>query len=374
MKISDIVNVNITENLTYSSNVEMMNNTAAILFVHTADEETSDTSWISSGDLDSSYTGKDEVDKALTTYFANGGVGMVVWRIYFAETDGPSAQEKIDEITAAIAELDSGIKNVQIVWETKDADISYSTLAGILEDTTHPEDSKILFVTSNVGPTSLTTLPNIFWHYTGSLTHYYESAAAMAYVSKINYEDNTIKDYEYTPWYGSSTEVNLVSSLPAGTQDGGYVNYFSTVAGFNVLINGLMTNGTKFITYYFELVLSNRIMDVLTKLTLSKLNFEQTTYAYLYNVLTIELDIFAQNGLLNNEFVVQEDMTVYRDNVRYSLAEAGEVLTNGYIVKTLPPTADDLSSRNYTGIYILFAVANQIRTIDVSAIVLGGIS
>jgi len=195
----------------------------------------------------------------------------------------------------------------------------------------------------------------------------------MAYLSKINYAEDTIRDYEYTVWGGSSSLINRVSELPANVEDGGRVNYFTTLAGRTVLINGVMTSGDRLISHYFSQILTERITNLLGLLTIQKLNFDQSTYSYLYNVLTIELDKFAENGLLNTEFIVPEQRVIFRDNIRYVLAEAGEKMEFGYLVETLPPTANDISTRNYTGIYILLAFANQIRTIDVTGLVLGGI-
>lgn len=384
MKISDIVKLNIESSLAYSSNVNEMNNTGAIVFIHTlgvGESGTTDGSWLASTSLGSSYVGETQVNRAISTFTLNGGISLVAKRLYF--TSGVTATQIIDEVTKAVyggtgvttvahTALSSEIKNIQLVWVTQPA-IEFQSLASQFVKTDAPEDTKVLFITSTSAPTSLTLTPNVFYHFIGSgATNYFESIAAMAYLSKINYETDQIKDYEYTIWGNGESNVNLLDSIGSTVQDGGRVNFFSKTAGLNVLIGGVMTNGDRLISYYFGLILSHRVSEILTRLTIGKLNFNQTTYAYIYNVITIELDKFARNGLLDTEFVVTESKIIFRDGIRYVLTNKGNILSYGYSVSTLPPTASDLSTRNYTGVYVLYAIANQIRTMEIQGIVLGG--
>ena len=388
MKISDIVKLKIDSSLAYSSNVSEMNNTGAILFIHklTGDEvgtTNTDSNWLTTTGLGSGYFGKIEMDRAISSYLTNGGIALVAKRIYFdaLATDG----EMIDEIEKAVyggsgitetvhIGLPTDVKNIQLVWETQPS-FGLGGLASAFIKTSAPETSKLLFVTSTSAPTGLSLTPNVFYHYIdGAQINYFESIAAMAYLSKINYETDEIKDYEYTIWGNGDSNVTLLDSIDSETiEQGGKVNFFSKTAGLNVLIGGVMTNSERLISYYFGLILSDRISQILTRLTLEKLKFNQSTYAYIYNVITIELDKFASNGLLDTEYVATETKLIFRDNVRYKLLENGENLIYGYSVSTLPPTQQDLQERNYTGVYILYAIANQIRTLEIQAIVLGGL-
>ena len=373
MKISDIVKVNINSKLAYSANSAEMNSTAAVLYV-SQESGTTDTAWVDYTELGTGYNGEALIERIGATYFANGGVSLIVKRIYLNGTD-----DVLGDWTNAIygAEnneaLPLNVKNIQLAWNETPA-IGIRAIAQATVSTSNPDQSKTLFVTANSAPTSLLDISNVFWHYatSTSFTNYYESAAAMAYLSKINYSDDVIRDYEYTVWAGGANLVNRVADLDI-SESGGRVNYFVTLANRTVLINGVMTNGVRLVTHYFEEILTERITNLLGLLTIQKLNFDQSTYSYLYNVLTIELDKFANNGLLNTAFVVPEDRVIFRDNVRYVLAQAGEIMEFGYVVRVLPPTANDITTRNYTGIYILLAFANQIRTIDVTGLVLGGI-
>ncbi len=373
MKISDIVKVNIDGKLVYSANSAEMNSTAAVLYV-SQESGTTDTAWIDYTELGTGYNGEALIERIGATYFANGGISLIVKRIYLNGTP-----DVLGDWTNAIygAEnneaLPVNVKNIQLAWNETPA-IGIRAIAQATVSTSNPDQSKILFVTANSAPADLDDIPNVFWHYatSTSFTNYYESAAAMAYLSKINYSDDVIRDYEYTVWAGGANLVNRVADLDI-SEDGGRVNYFVTLANRTVLINGVMTNGVRLVTHYFEEILTERITNLLGLLTIQKLNFDQSTYSYLYNVLTIELDKFATNGLLNTEFVVPEDRVIFRDDVRYVLAQAGDIMEFGYVVRVLPPTANDILARNYTGIYILLAFANQIRTIDVTGLVLGGV-
>lgn len=386
MKISDIVKVNITEAVTTSPTISEMNSIGAIIYISPlAEQGTTDATWIASSSLGTDYNGETEINRAIDTYTKNGGVSLVVKRLYFAT--GDTSSEIIDEITKSIYGgtgvtetdheiLSDDVKNIQLVWKNDSQPaIDFSTLAQNFVKNDTPEQTKILFITSKISPTSLSTTPNIFYHYIGSssVTNYFESIAAMAYLSKINYSFDTIKDYEYTIWGNGSTGVNLIESLPSGVESQGKVSFFSPTAGLNVLIGGFMTNGIRLISYYFGLILSHRISNLLTLMTIEKLNFSQSTYGYIYNRITIELDKFTKNGLLDSTFVVDADQYVIRDYIRYKLVSKDQPLAYGYAVNTLPPTALDKINRSYTGLYILYAIDNQIRTMEVQGIVLGGL-
>jgi hypothetical protein len=383
MKISDIVKVNIANISSYEANSLQMNSVAAVLFVHKLEEglaATSDTTWLPFDQLDleeEGYIGDDIINRIELTYRSNGGVSLVVKRIYLPTSatllEGNTALKNAIRGLEGQQILSTSIKNIQLAFDTTFVP-TISSLADDLVDTVAPENTKILFITSNSLPVTLNTRPNVFYHYstsTGVFVNYYESAAAMAYLSKINYISDQIKDYEYTTWQTSAPH-NLVSAKPSELQ--GNVNIFTSLVNRSVLIGGTMTNGVRLITYYFQLILTDIITNTLALLTLDKLKFSQETYGLLYNVITIQLDRFASNGLLDTEFVALQDEVIFRDSVRYRLVRQGEILSYGYIVNILPPTQADITLRNYTGIYIHFAIANQIRTIEVSGLAIGGIN
>ena len=383
MKISDIVKVNIENVTSYETNSTQMNSVAAVLFVHklqTAEVGNTDTEWVPFSELDPTnegYIGDDVIGRIESTYRVNGGISLVCKRVYIleAETDeNVMLGEIIDAINGGNLHtgLETTIKNVQLAWDSTYTP-TLGSVANAMIDTAAPENTKILFVTVNATPAGLSSRPNIFYHYSTatSFVNYYESAAAMAYLSKINYVTDEIKDYEYTEWLGSAAMVNLVDEKPDETQ--GIVNIFTPLGGRKVLVGGNMTDGVRLITYYFELILSDKIANVLAVLVLDKLKFVPSTYSQLYNSITIQLDVFANNGLFDRTFVASENQNIFRDNIQYTLIRKDEILLYGYTVSVLPPTANDLATRNYTGVFIHFAISNQIRTIEVTGLTLGGV-
>jgi hypothetical protein len=384
MKLSDIVKVNITNIPSYDANSLQMNSVAAVLFVHklgSGETATSDTNWVAFESLypeNEGYVGDDIIGRIEKTYRLNGGISLVCKRIYLA-TDA-TTEAGMTALTNAVIgggsqiALGSSIKNIQLAFDSTFVP-TISILADNLVDSTAPENTKILFITSNSLPTGLITRPNVFYHYstsTGTFVNYYESAAAMAYLSKIVYTSDQIQDYEYTEWTGLPTEINTVSVKPSQLQ--GYVNIFTPLANRTVIIGGVMTNNVRLITYYFELILTDILTNRLATLTLNKLKFNSSTYGLLYNAITIELDVFALNGLLDKQFVAKQDEIIFRDSIRYRLVRKDEIMSFGYVVNVLPPTQADITARKYTGIYIHFAISNQIRTIEVSGLALGGIN
>jgi len=384
MKISDIVKVNIVDVTSYETNSIQMNSVAAVIFVHklqTAEVGVTDTTWKPFADLDPTnegYIGDDVIGRIESTYRINGGISLVCKRIYITEGE-TDENVMLDEIIEAInggstqVALGTTIKNVQLAWDSTYTP-TLGSIADAMIDEAAPENTKILFVTVNSTPAGLSAKPNVFYHYSvaTSFVNYYESAAAMAYLSKINYVADEIKDYEYTEWLGADAMINLVDEKPDESQ--GIVNIFTPLGGRSVLVGGNMTDGVRLITYYFELILSDRITAVLASLALEKLKFTPATYSRLYNSLTNVLDVFANNGLFDKTFIATEEIAIFRDDTKFVLVRNGEILSYGYSVSTLPPTAADLTARNYTGIFIHFAISNQIRTIEVSGLVLGGIN
>ena len=316
MKISDVVKVNIENITSFEPNSDQMNSIAAVLFVHkldgVAEVGVTDIDWVSFDQLDPTnvgYIGDDVIGRIESTYRVNGGVSLVCKRIYLAS--GVSDNDALAEIIEAInggtthTKLNSAIKNIQLAWDNSYTP-TIGSLADAFVDEAAPENTKILFVTSNATPAALSSKSNVFYHYstaTGTFINYYESAAAMAYLSKINYLSDEIKDYEYTEWLGSESEINIVETKPS--EDQGKISIFTEIANRKIISGGYMTNGVRLITYYFELILSDRIAITLALLTLDKLKFNNSTYSALYNAITIELDVFGDNGIFDKATIHQ---------------------------------------------------------------------
>lgn len=394
MKSSDIVTVNIAHEAPILATGSQMNPTAAVIYIHKMINDdtmpSSDVTWLSIADIKAleknGYLGDDTVGRVISSYQSNGGYNLLIKRLYF-----PKSTSDADDYTNGVKNAVQGLSghtglpedviNIQLAWneESSGANPSVSAIAKLFEsggDTFLPyEDAKIIFVSANSLPANMIINKNIFYHYnpvaSGVYVNQFESAAAMAYLSKINYRNDIIKDYEYTNWLGNINNVNIVDEKPSMTN--GHVNFFTNLIGRTVLIGGVMTNGTRLLTHYFTIVIGQRVTSNLIALTLDKINFVDTTYSTIYNVITIELDIFAKNGLLDQTFIAKEDKFEFRDDERYVLLEKDEQLLYGYKVNVLPPTQHDLANRLYTGTYIHLAINNQIRTLGITGLVLGGV-
>lgn len=390
MKTSDIVKVNITNIMPSQPRGSQINPTAAVLFIHmlpsgtTEFDSTTDTDlkWKTYDEIKSEgieYVGKEDIDRITSVYTENGGLNLVYKRLYVLSSalEGDIAGLLRDAIKGNDTQeaLATDVINIQLAFDNANINISIAGLANSIRATENPEESKLLFVTSRTLPVGLSNVENVFWQYENHIgdeySNSYLSAAAMAYLSKINPQTDEIKDYEYTKFIGRIDEDKLVLKRPTPTS--GQINFFTKLVGETVLIGGTMTNGVRLITQYFEVIITQKITNRLALLVLNKMNFNDSSYATIFNELTLELDIFTQNGLLDPTFIVKQTKIEFRDDERFTLVSAGEHLLNGYKVSVLPPTDRDLETRIYTGIYIQLAIGQQIRTLDISGVILGGV-
>ena len=383
MKSSDFVKINMFNdpvNLGMNAN---LNNTCAIIYVHKSSTEdpasTTDTIWQET--LSNDYQGKTLIDIATNTFITNGGIKLVYKRFYFGseETDADIVTAILQGIRGEEGQekLNKAIINIQVIEEG--LNLLIAPLAQGLLSNDNIEDRKILFVTSNSIPTGLSSIDNVFYQYYdtkavtgGVLINNYESASAMAYLSRIDYYNELIKDYEFTDWLGSLNNLNIVNELPT-IADGTAVNVYANMIGRYFIVGGLLTSNIRLITYYFEIIITQKLTDSLMLLLLSKISFNNNTYAAIYNRITILLDMFTANGLLDSSFVSPLERFIYRDNVKNVLLEKDEILINGYKANILPATQEELRTREYKGIYIYIAIDNQIRKIEVNGLAIGGV-
>lgn len=406
MKISDIVTVNMNKasNATFTNNTSS-NSTAAIIALILRDSnnagKSDDLIW-------RSYRADEvspEVVKAANVYFNNGGRELLVKELYYE-----TAEEMVDsKIRDAIRGSDShtGLRldviNVMLVGNDAliigQAAAIMSKINAATEENVdgevvkRPEEEKIIlinikkelmFVEGESGLTPIAfdkELDNLFINIyedrasgSGAIENNYEMALAAAYMSKINYGADTIRGFEYTVMNGQITNINTAKQLIKGSTR---TNMIAELAGRYLAIGAQMVNGDNFLGKYFTIVLTQRITSALAELTISKLNFENRSYALITSALNATMDVFRTNQLLNTEFVVEKDVFVNIETASGTEAqltiEKGEVLEAGYKVFTLLPSTSDLRTKTYSGAHIYFAINNQIRKMNVSGLVLGGI-
>lgn len=397
MKISEIVNVNLSTSPLASGIItaESLNNTAGVLIVMN-ELGTSDTKWQTSAALLAvgvSFTAKNAFERLVTTYSNNGGVNLVAKRIYSQTlTEDTIVNEMIAAINGGTSHeaVATNIINIMIIDESNVVLSSIGTIAQAVQNTSSPEEEKILMLnlSSSYSSFGLSNINNVFINWydrkpdgTAPTQNNYEVALAAAYVSRINYTDDIIKGFEYTPFYGyvaSSNNLNIAAAVPNPESNGGiYVNIITYLVDRYLTIGGVMTNGSNFMARYFEIVLTQKITTELARLVISKIKFENTTYSAISNSLTALLDVFAKNQLLDMEYISDVNKTVVINemsgNVTYQTVSVGEVFTEGYKVFTLPPSQYDVENKTYSGVYTYIAIGNQIHEINVNGLLLGGI-
>lgn len=390
MKISEIVKVNLTSASNVSPVSAELNLTAGVIVVVQGPGST-DVTWKLPSELLATgveFTGKNALGRLVATYSNNGGVNLLVKRL-FTEDLGSSASIAIEVVAAVNSDdrhtaLPTNVINVMLIDEAGVVTSSLLTIASGFKNTSRPEEEKILMINTTSVPTGLGEVDNILINYYdrkaegGSpAQNNYEVALAAAYVSKINYASDIIRGFEYTPFQGydpNLNNLNIANSLPSPDVNGGtYSNIITYLIGRYLVIGGIMTNGANYLAKYFSIVLTQKITNTLAQLVVSKLKFQNTTYSAISNTLTEVLDVFAKNQLLDFEYTSPIDYSVTIDDVAHSTVRQGDMFTEGYRVFTLPPSQSDLANKQYSGVYVYIAIGNQIRTINISGLVLGGV-
>lgn len=272
--------------------------------------------------------------------------------------------------------LPTEVINIQLAWNDSKV-IELGTLANALDDEPLAE-RKILYITTN-DKNDFIAKDNVFIQYyennaeTGKLADYnnYESAAAMAYFSKLNYWEDMIKDYEFTNWAGSDlSKLNIADYIPEHDAE---VNIYTNLINRYFVTKGLLSSGIKLLTYYFEIVIAQKITSLLMITLLRKVEMNPETYNGLYNDINTLLTSFANNNLFDKTFVNDKLRLIERGNKTIKAVEEGEKLISGFKILVLPATRENKNSRIYDGVYIYFAINNQIREININGYGIGGI-
>lgn len=421
MKISDIVKVNINNLTERGFLVQGTNNpTAAVIVAINKAAGVDDKEWLDVNQLFKLYKEPDSTEvleegvvdtreiitediralkRLAEVYFGNGGIGLIAKRIYSGEDSAiiSRVQEAVNGNDASGQEaLPRGVINIMLVNEEEVINIqALGVLAHNVKNAGNSDEEKMVLVNipfsevdkiSNIdGVSDIDNLVVNMYNIKAAdgkpaTQNNYEVALIAAYVSKMDYANDTIKGLEYTVLNGDLDKINIMKDIPK-TPEGGELpfrlNIITKLAGRRLLIGAQVTNGFTYVGKYFGIVLTQKITEVLANLTISKLNFENSTYSRISNALKTELDVFGNNGLFNTEFVSPEDHNVTLKTPAgeqvFNTVKSGDTLEAGYKVLTLPPTIEDLANKNYSGVLIYYAINNQIRTIHVGGIVLGGL-
>lgn len=377
-KATDYVKVNMIKEESLGVFDVRTNPTSAVIYVNVEYEKDQAPDWAKSELIGWSNKITDEdPDKLLAVYTAykrSGGPSLINSRITIRKVSENTVIESEDKLAVeefieeAINSLDDDVINVQIIhdglYTINQSNID--TIAGF-------NKNKIIFITSSHAPGGLSNTENVFYHmYDPGDVNKYESAMAMAYLSKTNFIEDKIRDYEFTEWKGPATDINLLTTkLEEDIEK--QVNYFARVGKRNIIINGVMTNGVRLITAYYERVIKTKLTEAMFDLLVSKVNFVSENYNKIYNTAISVLAPFVTNELLNTEFVVHEDYEIQREGRVVRMLTKGERLNEGYKLHVLPATKAEMESRSYKGIYLYLAINNQIREITIEGSIIGGV-
>lgn len=187
-----------------------------------------------------------------------------------------------------------------------------------------------------------------------------------AYLSQIDvYKPNSIKDYAFTQEivstdFGASFNINTMVK-----------NVITKHANISVDINGIirniggdLTTGEDLVNKYVLIILhqtlSQRVMEVLTQ----KLKGNDAITA-IYAAMSRELNRYLSSGYLTTDKAwTNNDLTIVKNNITYTLITKGTALVQGYKITILPYaslTSAEISEHKVPYIYVVLADSYNIR-------------
>lgn len=402
MKITDIVKVTISSEVPISSRSFLNREAVAcIILQNSVTDLDTDTEWKSYEDAvtsgfspadpqldDFNNKVKKEIDAWASTFTAHGGsVTQAVFKRIKIAT--PATDDIVTAVAEAVRGNDShealatNIIQVQLMWEhggALDSRLDEDMIRGIalnLNGGAEVVERKILFVTMPSTPVNITSSTNLAWHQTNipiSGNQVYESALTMAYLSSFIFDSRqVINDVEYTAWNGAP--VSTVDDLAPGV--GGYSALTSIKLSGNqeytVMVGGLVGSGERILTAYFVVVITQLCTDALAQLVLGKIKYSQAMFGIIYSTIADIMDKFTSNQLLESNFPSPITRVVNRDGANFWTIKEGEKLPYGYKLVTLPITQADRAARTYSGAILYIALGQQLKTIELRGLMIGGI-
>ncbi len=397
MKITDIVKVNIINEPPATSRSFTNREATACVIFHKENANIDDKEWVTYETATKDVTGSENIIKEIKTWatsFVNhgGGIAQAVFKRIYVGDELPEINSLVSDfknIVLGSAEqeaLPTNIIQVQLLWQRgggvdlawHDFFTNETLVKALAEQVKGDEDGidrKILYITCETEPTSATTATNLVWVKSAedgtSSPAVYESALIMAYLSSILFNDTEeINDVEYTPWVG---EVKGVKGYDRSANYNAVVELTLNARERRpLLMGGITTGGTRILTEYFMIVIEQLVTEALARLVLNKIRFSQELYAIIYAEVAAVMDLFTRNRLLDLGFKSPISRVLTRGGINYQVIEIGESLHYGYKLLTLPVTDDDYAQRVYTGAYLYVAIEQQIRSIELKGLVIGG--
>ena len=196
-----------------------------------------------------------------------------------------------------------------------------------------------------------------------------------AYLSNIDvYSSNLIKGYCYTAenCYPDTTDGDISKEVDDTMYESLSKRHWTFVynlANANRAIGGDTCAGYSFVNEFVLIVLHQTLTNQLIKMLVNK-PIDSTVCGLINATLSTELNKYISNGYLTTTKTWYDDnLTVKKNGVTYTIIEYGTNLTSGYKVVVLPLSSLTRSERQEhkaPSAYIILADHDEIRTIDIN--------
>lgn len=294
----------------------------------------------------------------LSVYFNNGGVKVLVI-------------EGIDysQITLEMIEdLDDKYIMIACVSTSSTTELAYAALKSIASR--RGSDSSIyginekLILARTLVKTDSDVVKNLVVKY--SSVPGAEMTIA-AYLSKINvYGINTVYDYAFTTEAIGKENVN----------DADFVEIMNNHMNIDIMLANEIRNcggdckdGSDIVNTFVKIILHQTLTDSLINLLSQKLK-NSAGISKIYTTISQELENYLNCGYLTTDKIwSDEDLTVTRNGVTYTIIEKGTPLINGYLITVLPMAAlneQEKTIHSAPPIYVIIADQYSIRKITIT--------
>ena len=321
--------------------------------------------------------------KYCKVYFDNGGVKLRLINANYGNTGTALTEITYDAILPFVKELPNEIIVVAVVNATITNNISTvvalaneynnSTIDGfevygitekyfLANDIYTATTSSITYGTTTV---DIDKVKNLAIKMIDQTNQVGGEMTIAAYLSRVDvYKSNDVKDYAFTQ------EILNTSNFPSNMNS--YVkhaidkhkNITIDINGVNRNLGGDLTTGEDLINKYVLIILhqtlSQRVFEVLTQ----KLKGNECVTA-LYSAMSRELNRYLNSGYLSVDKVwTDDDLTIVKNNVTYTLITQGTALVTGYKITILPFASLDpteIAAHKLPYIYVVLGDSYNIR-------------
>lgn len=286
-------------------------------------------------------------------YFNNGGVSLRI-ETYTATSD----------LLTKVKALSNDIIVVAVVSDKATIDIVKTLATSYNTSSVYGVNEKIFLATTTVSDaTDYSAVKNL----AVKLNTVGNEMTIAAYLSQVDVsKENNIKDYAFTQEVITDeteyTDENVKTAISK------HYNISVNINGITRNIGGDLTTGEDLINKYTLIILHQTLSNAIFTVLSQKLK-NQEAINTIYTVMSEELNKYVYNGYLQTDKVwTNDDLTVVKNNVKYTLIEKGTALNKGYKIKILPFNSlidTEKKAHKLPYIYVVLADAYDIRQITI---------